>query len=325
MPLSFHGVRNDHFIAQKLFRKGKFMKRFSLDSPISARSAVICMAMCAFLWSTSGALIKLVDWNGMVIACLRSLIAGFALFIYLHIMGKKLVINKLTLTAAIAVCIKYVCFIVGNKLTSSTNMVALQYTNPVFVLLISMALFHQKIKGKDMLVAVATAAGIAMLTLDRSGPSSTSGNLMGLTVGITTAVMYLVTARCTSYEESLSVITLGHFYTAIIMSPFLFTSEILLTPQNIGGILLLGLLQQAVAYAFYSFAIRSAPPLTCCLVAFINPLLSPVWAAMLVHEIPGPMTIIGFVIVLGSITLWSVSNAKEKARAAVKKAAEADC
>lgn len=309
----------------KCCERESFMKLISVDSPISARKAVICMVMCSVLWSTSGALIKLVDWNGMVIACLRSLIAGVALFIYLHILGKKLVINKLTLTVAIAVCIKYVCFVVGNKLTSSANMVALQYTNPVFVLLISMLFFNKKIKRKDMLVAVMTAAGIAMLTLDRSGPSSAAGNLMGLVVGITTAVMYLMTARCTSYEESLSVIAIGHFYTAIVMAPFLFTSEISITPQNIAGILLLGLVQQAVAYSFYSFAIRSAPPLTCCLIACINPLLNPIWTAALVHEIPGPIAITGFVIVLGSITLWSVSNAKEKARATAKKEAELGC
>lgn len=295
------------------------MKRFSVDAEISPRSAAIFMAMCAALWSTSGALIKLIEWNGMVITCLRSTIAGVALYFYLRLLGKKLVINRFTLTSAIAVCIKYVFFVVGNKLTSSTAMVALQYTNPVFVLLISMLFFHKKIKRKDMLVAVATAAGIAMLTLDKAGPSSTAGNLMGLTVGVTTAVMYLMTSRSSSYEESLSMITLGHFYTAIIMSPFLFVSNITFTPQNVGSLLLLGLMQQAAAYALFSFATRSAPPLTCCLIACINPLLNPVWTAVIVHEIPGLVTIVGFIIVLGSITLWSVSNANEKTKMLAEK------
>lgn len=290
------------------------MKSFSVDDKISPRSAAICMAMCAFLWSTSGALVKYIEWNGMVIACLRSLIAGAALYIYLRAVGKKLVINRLTLTAAIAVCIKYVCFIVGNKLTSSANMIALQYTSPVFVLAISFAFFGQKIRRKDLLVAIATAAGIAMLTLDKTGPSSLSGNLMGLAVGITTAVMYLMTARCQSYAESLSIIILGHFYTAVIMSPFLFTSTIIVSAKNVTGILLLGFLQQAVSYAFYSFAIRSAPALTCNLVGCINPLFNPLWSAIIIHEIPGVMTVAGFFAVIGSITLWTVSNTREKAR-----------
>lgn len=292
------------------------MRKFSVDEKISPRSAALCMAMCAFLWSTSGALVKYIEWSGMVIACLRSFIAGAALICYLYAVGKKLVINRLTLTAAIAVCVKYVCFIVGNKLTSSANMIALQYTSPVFVLLISFLFFKQKIRGKDMAVAIAAAAGIAMLTLDNSGPSSVSGNLMGLAVGISTAIMYQMTSKCKSYAESLSVIIIGNFYTAVLMSPFLFVGEMNMSAKNIGGVLFLGLLQQGLSYAFYSFAIRSAPALTCNLIACINPLFNPLWTAALVHEIPGTLTILGFGIVLGSITIWTISNTREKARAA---------
>ncbi|MFV0496659.1 MAG: DMT family transporter [Candidatus Fimivivens sp.] len=301
------------------------MRGFSVDKKISPRSATLCMMACAFLWSTSGALIKLIEWNGMVITCLRSAVAAVALCVYLRLLGKKLVFNRLTLTAAIAVCIKYVCFVVGNKLTSSANMVALQYTNPVFVLIISILVFHKKVKSKDLLVAIATVVGIAMLTLDRTGPSGTAGNLMGLAVGFATAIMYLMTARSTSYEEALSIITLGHIYTAVIMSPFLLFSDVAFTPQNVGSLLLLGFLQQAVAYALFSFATRSAPPLTCSLISCVNPLFNPVWTALLLHEIPGPMTIAGFVIVLGAITLWSVSNAKDKTKTLAEKETDSGC
>ena len=294
------------------------MKKFSVDDKISPRSAAICMATTAFLWSTSGALVKYIDWSGTAINCLRSLIAGIALYIYLNLVGKKLVINKVTTIAAIAVCIKYTCFIVGNKLTSSATMIALQYTSPVFVLLISFLFFKQKVRAKDMAVAIAAGVGIAMLTLDKAGPSSISGNLMGLAVGITTAIMYLMTAKCKNYAESLSVIILGHFYTAAVMMPFMIGEKLTLTAKNVGGILLLGLIQQAVAYAFYSFAIRSAPPLTCNLVGCINPLFNPLWSAILIHEIPGAMTLIGFVIVLGSITMWTISNTLEKNKLAKK-------
>lgn len=293
------------------------MKQFSVDSPMSARNAGLCMAMCAFLWSTSGALIKLIDWNGFVINGLRSLIAAVGLLLYLKIIGKKLVLNRLTCLAALAVLVKYTCFIVGNKLTSSTNMVALQYTQPVFVLLFSFLFFHKAFRGKDLAVALATAGGIAMLTLDHSGVSTPIGNLLGLLVGISTAVMYLMTARAKDYEESLSIITLGHIYTAIAMLPFLLGSEIRMTTGNVVGILLLGVLQQAVAYAFYSFAIRWAPTLVCALIACVNPICNPIWTYFLVGELPGPMTICGFVIVLSAITAWSISNAKEKTRKAL--------
>ena len=295
------------------------MKRFSVDSKLSPRSAVIYMAVCAFLWSSSGAFIKFIDWNGMVITCLRSVVAAIALYIYLRLLGRGLVLNRLTLTAAIAVCIKYIFFVLGNKLTSTAAMVALQSTSPVFVLIISNLFFRSKVRRKDIWVSVATVAGVALLTFDRTGPSSMIGNLMGLTVGITTAIMYVMSAQGSSYEESLSIITLGHIYTVVLMAPFLFFSDIAFTTQNVASILLLGVVQQAVAYALFGFATRSVPPLTCTLISNVNPLFSPVWAAVLVQEIPGPATIIGFIVVLGAIMLWSVSDAKQKAKASPEK------
>ena len=291
------------------------MRRFSVDDKISPRSAAFCMAMCGFLLSISGALVKYIEWDGTVINCLRSLIAGISLCIYLRVIGKGLVVNKNTLIAGCFVCVKYTCFILGNKFTSSATMIALQYTSPVFILIISFLFFKQKIKSKDMTVAIATMIGVVLLTFDRTGPSSMTGNLMGLAVGITTALMYLFTAKADSYAESLSIITIGHLYTAAIMMPFMIGADISITVQNVSGILILGLVQQAMAYSLYSFAIRSASPLTCNLVGCIDPLFNPIWSAILIKEIPGPMTVAGFVIVLISVAAWGISNAVEKSDA----------
>ena len=275
--------------------------KFSVDRPIAPKNALFCMAACAFLWSTSGALIKLVRWNGMAIVGMRSLIAGVVLLAYLKLVGKKLVVNRLTLT-------------VGNKLTSSANMVALQYTNPVFVLIFSMLFFGQRFRRKDIAVALATAGGIAMLTLEGTGSSTMLGNFLGLIVGITTAIMHLMNGKAKSYAESLSINIFGNIYTAVLMCPFFFIGGGLSWDAgSVTGILLLGLLQQAAAYIVYGFAIRNAPTLNCTLIAALNPLFNPVWTALLVHEYPGPLTLAGFGIVLVSITLWTLSNARDKA------------
>ena len=287
--------------------------RFSVDRPIAPKNALLCMAACACLWSTSGALIKLISWNGMAIAGMRSLIAGVVLLAYLKLAGKKLVVNRLTLTVGFAVMLKFVCFTVGNKLTSSANMVALQYTNPVFVLIFSMLFFGQRFRRKDIAVALATAGGIAMLTLEGTGSSTMLGNFLGLMVGITTAIMHLMSGKAKSYAESLSINIFGNIYTAVLMCPFFFTGGGLSWDAgSVTGILLLGLFQQAAAYIFYGFAIRNAPTLNCTLIAALNPLFNPVWTALLVHEYPGPLTLAGFGIVLVSITLWTLSNARDK-------------
>ena len=185
-------------------------------------------------------------------------------------------------------------------------------SNFVCFICFSFLLFKQKIRGKDMAVAVAAMIGVAMLTLDRTGPSSFAGNMLGIAAGVTMALMFLFTSKAESYAESLSIIMLGHLCTATVMLPFVIGEDMPMTAKNVGGIILLGLFQQAVAYALYGFAIRSASALTCNLIGCIDPLLNPVWSAVIIKEIPGPNTFIGYVIVFGSITVWSISNTLEK-------------
>jgi hypothetical protein len=38
--------------------------------------------------------------------------------------------------------------------------------------------------------------------------------------------------------------------------------------------------------------------------------LSPIWIALLIGEIPGPLSMMGFAIVIAAITIWLVSDAK---------------
>ena len=85
------GIRFDYV------KKGKdnMFKNFSVDNQISQRNAALFMAMCAFLWSTSGAMVKYIDWSGTAINFMRSLIAGVLLWVYLHAIGKKVIIKKI--------------------------------------------------------------------------------------------------------------------------------------------------------------------------------------------------------------------------------------
>lgn len=283
-----------------------------LDKKLSPAVSTLCMLGCCGFWSMSGALIKFISWSAFSIAGLRSVIAGTALLIYLRAVGRNLVVNRTTLFASVAVCVKYVSFITGAKLTSTAGMVALMYTSPVFVLLIGAAFFKRKIRRRDALVSAAAAVGVALLALDGAGvPGGMAGSLLGLLCGLVTAIMFVMTASVTRYEETVSIIVLGHLLTALVMAPFVLLERPAMTAGNIIGILLLGLLQQTGAYILYSFAIRSASALTCSVISCADPLLSPVWAALLVGEIPGPAAAAGFFIVLFSVTLWSVANARE--------------
>ena len=56
------------------------------------------------------------------------------------------------------------------------------------------------------------------------------------------------------------------------------------------------------------------PPLACCLLGAVEPLLNPVWVFLFDGERPGLFALMGSVIVIVSVTLWCIFG-KEKAAA----------
>ena len=94
------------------------------------------MALCAALWSIGGLFIKLISWDPMLIAGLRSIIAAVATGIYIKLIHQKLEFNKWSLLSGLAVGSVCGMFVFANKLTTAANAIVLQYSSPVWILLI---------------------------------------------------------------------------------------------------------------------------------------------------------------------------------------------
>ncbi len=109
------------------------------------------MLFGAVCWSLSVALIKLLAWNAFVIAGMRSALAVLMLMLFLKAAGRRLALSKTIFLIGIAVSMKFVAFVTGNKLTAAANVIALQYTSPVSVLLFS-CLFRTRTRGARTLL-----------------------------------------------------------------------------------------------------------------------------------------------------------------------------
>ena len=94
--------------------------------------AIGLLLLTGIVWSTGGFLIKLIPWPPLVIAGLRS---GFtAIIIFLYRRPKNFRFGKNTWAGAICYALMVICFVVANKLTSSGNVILIQYAAPVYVL-----------------------------------------------------------------------------------------------------------------------------------------------------------------------------------------------
>ena len=262
------------------------------------------MLLCAALWSIAGILFKLIPWNGFAVAGMRSLIAGITIYVSMRLMGFHYVLNRRTLIAGFFSGCTYLCFTVSNKLTTSANAIVLQFTSPIFIIVYSAVLFGRKPKKQDLAVVLFTLLGISLFFLDQLKPGYLIGNFVAIGAGMFMAGMYVAVGEIEE-EERFSGILNGQALTFLAGLPFFIATKPAVTPTELIALLTLGVFQLGLSYVLYVKASKYCPPLACCLLGAIEPLLNPVWVFLFNGEKPGIFALIGAVIVIVSITVWS--------------------
>lgn len=269
------------------------------------KHSILLMTSCAFLWSIAGIFIKLISWNPMVIAGMRSAIAAVVVAIFIRVTGKKIKINRASVIGGISIAGTFFAFVTANKMTTSANAIVLQFTSPVFIMIISALVYHQHFHKVDLATVGITVFGISLFFFDKLGAGSLLGNCLGILAGLFMGGMYVVTGR-TDEDSRMSGILLGHVFTALIGVPMLFFFPAPVTSTAVISIVVLGILQLGIPYILYGLAVKDCPPLACSLIGAIEPLLNPVWVFIFNGEAPGVFALIGGVIVIAAVTGWCV-------------------
>ena len=272
--------------------------------------AILEMLTCAALWSIAGIFMKMLPWNGFAIASLRSLIAGLTIACYMCLTRRKFVLNRKTLLSGILTGCVYTCFACANKLTTAANAIVLQFTSPVFIVIFSALLFGTKIKKADLVTVLITLAGIALFFFDELESGYVFGNFVAIAAGMFMAGMYIAVGNLEG-DARFTAIVIGQAVTFLIGLPFVITTKPVLTPVTLSCVLVLGIFQLGISYILYVKSSEYCPPLACCLLGGLEPLLNPVWVMLFDGEKPGIFALIGGIIVVATITIWCAFGAKQ--------------
>lgn len=278
----------------------------------SENKAIVEMLICATLWSIAGIFIKFLPWSGFALASLRSLVAGLTILAYMAIAKIPFRFNKHILITGILTGCVYTCFVVSNKLTTAANAIVLQFTSPVFIVILSSIFFRQKFKKADYITVILTLAGITLTFLDNLESGYVAGNLVAIGAGLFMAGMFVFVGDLDS-ESRFSAVFLGQMFTFLIGLPSVIITRPALTHTALASILILGIFQLGISYVLYVRASKYCPPLACCLLGVIEPLLNPVWVMIFAGETPGHLAMAGGLIVIITVTVWcALGNAGAK-------------
>lgn len=270
------------------------------------------MLTCAALWSIAGIFIKQIPWNALAICSARSLFAGLTLFVFIKIKKYKIIINKRTVVTGLIMGALFTSFVLANKLTTAANAIVLQFTAPLFIVVFSAVLFHQKISRSDLIAVLCTMVGIAMFFFDELEGGYLIGNFVAILSGCLMAAMYMSMGNAEGAER-FSAILFGQITAFIIGLPAIIMTQPVFTSSAVIRIIILGVFQLGIPYIIFAKASEYCPPLACSLLGAVEPLLNPVWVFLFDGEKPGLFALIGAVIVVASVTVWcAFGNRKEE-------------
>lgn len=267
--------------------------------------AILEMLLCAALWSIAGIFIKLIPWNSIVIAGLRSLIAGLVMFVYMRARGIGFTADRRSLAGGAALCLTLTCFVAANKLTTAANSIVLQFTAPMFIVVFSALFLKKRFSRADVLAVVLTMAGISLFFFDQLTPGHLAGNCVAIFAGMAFACYYM-SLEGASESQRMSAILIAHGLTFLVGLPFTFVYPPELSAAPVACIFVLGVVQLGIPYVLLGRASGACPPLACSLLGAVEPLLNPVWVFIFDGEAPGLWALIGGVVVVATITVWCV-------------------
>lgn len=283
-----------------------------MNSISAKQKAMLLMVVTAAMWSIGGIFIKLVSWNPLMIAGMRSMISAMVLGGYMVYKRIPFKFCKASMGAAIGLSCSAMLFVMANKLTAAANAVVLQYSAPVFILIITAFLLHKRLEKREIIAVALTMCGIVLFFFDQLSPGNVLGNILGILAGVFLAIMFVSMGEGGDDDSiRMSGILMAHLIAAVIGMPVGTVLTESVTGMEILYVVILGVFQLGIPYVLYAIASRDCPPLACSLIGMLEPLLNPVWVAIFVHEMPGTFAFIGGAVIIATVGWWCVVSGRK--------------
>ena len=269
----------------------------------------------ALLWGLAGVCVKSIPWNSISIMAARCAI-GIIMFAILR-KSFRIRFNKYTLFGAVMMSITGILYMMSIKLTTAATAIVLQYTAPIFVFLYTVIFQKRKSKLSEILIVFLVFGGCVLSFIDELDTTRMLGNILGLLSGVSFAAQII--AFSDKRADSNDGMYLSNIISFLFCFPFMFfDNNMAFSGEIIFWVLVLGIFQYGLANIFYAKGCQIINKIETSLLLTIEPVFNPIPVFFVTGEAPGPMAIIGFVVVITGVTLYGIlpviENAKKRQR-----------
>nr|MBA2734423.1 EamA family transporter [Acidobacteriota bacterium] len=145
-------------------------------------SPLFLVLAAALLWSTGGLFIKWTQLSAFELTFGRSLLAALVVAYFTRHEGFRL--NAMTVLTSLLYAALLLLFVIATKLTTAANAIFLQYTAPIYVLILEPLFYKEKFRRVDLITVAVCIAGMSLFFVGKLRPQDVSGNLTALASGL---------------------------------------------------------------------------------------------------------------------------------------------
>lgn len=277
---------------------------------------ILYVLAAALLWSTGGLFIKATQLDAFPLSFGRSLLAAVTVAVLTRREGFR--VNGLTLVSSVLYATLLLLFVMANKLTTAANAIFLQYTAPVYIMVLEPLLFKEKFRRADVFVVAACVVGMSLFFVGQLRPQDVEGNLTALAAGACFALFLLSLRhpRASRVNRASSVIY-GNLLLCLVTFPSFARVAGDLTTRDVLIVLYLGVVQIGLAYTLFTLGMaRGVRSLDAGVVGYIEPMLNPVWVFIFLGERPSNWAIVGGTIIIAAVLTHTLTLARRAWRSA---------
>ena len=271
------------------------------------KKGLIYISLAALLWSSGGLFIKILTLDAFQISFYRSAIAAITIIVISKANKKKLnyEFDIISVLCSLCYALVLIMFVVAAKLTKVANAIFLQFTAPIYLLILEPIFLKTKFEKKNLIALVFCFTGMVLFFFGKLELSGIQGNLIAIGSGISFALFTLFLKwkkQIHKTEDTMIYIVVGNILVCLFCLPLIFNNLTLDFTQFL-ILLYMGIFQIGISYIIFNEGVKYISATESMIIAMLEAILSPIWVFLGVGEVPSGYAIAGSLIILITI-VW---------------------
>lgn len=262
--------------------------------------------IAVLLFGLSGVFGKLINLPPLSIVFGRVLFSSIFLLIIIGYLKKSLKLNERVhyiylVIMGIILSVHWFSFFKSIQVSTIAVGLITFSTFPVFVTFLEPFFFKERLRLRDIILALLTFLGVLVVVPGVSVYSNIiEGAFWGTASGITYAVLSIINRKYVREYSSLVISFYEQAIAALVLAPFILVRRPVFQTENIILLLLLGIVFTAVSHSLFIGGLKNIRAQTASIISSLEPVYGIVFAALLLGELPSLRELFGGVIILGT-------------------------